>query len=108
LIFTGIAVGILAASIDIAGDWLGDVKTGYCKNGEGGGKFYLNKSFCCWGHNGIKCLMNIRPLDLMISRMGSMPRLDTVENCSPDKLERWWLHRGIHFLHSLFCSFTFP
>ncbi|KAL2004279.1 hypothetical protein VTN02DRAFT_4004 [Thermoascus thermophilus] len=50
LIATGIAVGVLAASIDIASNWLGDIKTGYCKNGRGGGKFYLNKSFCCWGH----------------------------------------------------------
>ncbi|KAJ5554808.1 hypothetical protein N7461_003278 [Penicillium sp. DV-2018c] len=49
LIATGIAVGIIAASIDIATDWLGDLKTGYCKNGSGGGRFYLNKSFCCWG-----------------------------------------------------------
>lgn len=52
LIATGIAVGVLAASIDIASNWLGDIKTGYCKNGRGGGKFYLNKSFCCWGHEG--------------------------------------------------------
>lgn len=52
LIATGIAVGILAAAIDIATDWLGDLKTGYCKNGSGGGKFYLNRSFCCWGLNG--------------------------------------------------------
>ncbi|KAJ6014080.1 hypothetical protein N7540_008671 [Penicillium herquei] len=49
LVATGIAVGIIAASIDIATDWLGDLKTGYCKNGNGGGKFYLNRSFCCWG-----------------------------------------------------------
>ncbi|KAN0077737.1 Chloride channel [Elaphomyces granulatus] len=50
LVATGIFVGILAASIDIASDWLSDIKTGYCNNGRGGGKFYLNKSFCCWGH----------------------------------------------------------
>jgi chloride channel 3/4/5 len=56
LIFTGIAVGILAACIDVASDWLGDIKTGYCKKGDGGGKFYLNKSFCCWGHDGRKPL----------------------------------------------------
>ncbi|KAJ6090464.1 hypothetical protein N7486_009279 [Penicillium sp. IBT 16267x] len=49
LVATGIAVGIIAASIDIATNWLGDLKTGYCKNGSGGGKFYLNRSFCCWG-----------------------------------------------------------
>lgn len=52
LIITGIAVGIIAAAIDIATDWLGDLKTGYCKSGEGGGKFYLNRSFCCWGLDG--------------------------------------------------------
>lgn len=52
LILTGIAVGLLAASIDVVSDWLGDSKTGYCRRGEGGGKFYLNKGFCCWGHEG--------------------------------------------------------
>ncbi|KAJ6150494.1 hypothetical protein N7471_001693 [Penicillium samsonianum] len=57
LIATGIAVGIIAASIDIATDWMGDLKSGYCKNGSGGGKFYLNKSFCCWGlDDHSKCL----------------------------------------------------
>ncbi|CAG8061878.1 unnamed protein product [Penicillium olsonii] len=57
LIATGIAVGIIAASIDIATDWLGDLKAGYCKSGSGGGKFYLNKSFCCWGLDDYsKCL----------------------------------------------------
>ncbi|KAI9723389.1 MAG: hypothetical protein M1812_001273 [Candelaria pacifica] len=50
LIAAGIATGVLAAGIDIASDWLGDLKTGYCKNGQGGGRFYLNKGFCCWGH----------------------------------------------------------
>ena len=52
LIATGIAAGILAASIDVASDWLGDLKTGYCKSGADGGHFYLNKGFCCWGHDG--------------------------------------------------------
>ncbi|KAL4943516.1 hypothetical protein BDV06DRAFT_189767 [Aspergillus oleicola] len=50
LIATGVSVGIIAACIDIVSDWLGDIKNGYCKNGPGGGKFYLNRSFCCWGH----------------------------------------------------------
>lgn len=54
LVTTGIAVGVLAAFISIASDWLGDIKTGYCKRGEGGGQFYLNKGFCCWGHEGGK------------------------------------------------------
>lgn len=50
LIATGVASGTLAAFIDIASDWLGDLKTGYCSNVNGGGKFYLNKVFCCWGY----------------------------------------------------------
>lgn len=52
LIATGLVVGVLAACIDVASDWLGDLKTGYCRHGPGGGKFYLNKGFCCWGHEG--------------------------------------------------------
>ncbi|KAJ5974504.1 hypothetical protein N7481_011714 [Penicillium waksmanii] len=57
LVATGIAVGIIAAAIDIATDWLGDLKTGYCKSGKGGGRFYLNRSFCCWGLDDYsKCL----------------------------------------------------
>ena len=50
LIATGIAAGIVAAGIDIASDWLGDLKTGYCRTGTDGGNFYLNKYLCCWGH----------------------------------------------------------
>ncbi|KAK2799168.1 hypothetical protein FQN50_008557 [Emmonsiellopsis sp. PD_5] len=50
LILTGISVGIIAACIDIASNWLGDIKTGYCRTGLEGGRFYLNKSFCCWGY----------------------------------------------------------
>ena len=57
LIATGLSVGVLAACIDVASDWLGDLKTGYCKNGPGGGKFYLNKGFCCWGHEGREPLL---------------------------------------------------
>lgn len=52
LIATGISVGIIAAGIDIAADWLADLKHGYCKRGSGGGNFYLNRSFCCWGLDG--------------------------------------------------------
>ena len=52
LILTGVATGALAASIDVASDWLGDLKEGVCTSGPGGGKFYLNKTFCCWGHDG--------------------------------------------------------
>jgi chloride channel 3/4/5 len=51
LVVTGIAVGVLAASIDTVSLWLGDIKGGYCSNGEGGGRFYLHRGFCCWGHD---------------------------------------------------------
>lgn len=51
LVTTGLLVGLVAAAISIASDWLGDIKTGYCKKGDGGGQFYLNKQFCCWGHD---------------------------------------------------------
>jgi chloride channel 3/4/5 len=39
----GISAGIAAAFIDIVSEWLGDMKTGYCKT-----DWYLNKRFCCW------------------------------------------------------------
>ncbi|OAP57629.1 hypothetical protein AYL99_08367 [Fonsecaea erecta] len=51
LVASGVSVGCVAAFINIASDWLGDIKTGYCKKGAGGGDFYLNKQFCCWGHD---------------------------------------------------------
>lgn len=50
LIGTGLLSGVLAAAINVASDWLGDLKTGYCRTGEHGGRFYLNRGFCCWGH----------------------------------------------------------
>ncbi|KAI0393921.1 chloride channel [Xylariaceae sp. FL0594] len=57
LVLTGVAVGALAAGIDIVSEWLGDLKTGYCASGPDGGAFYLNKQFCCLGYDqGDKCL----------------------------------------------------
>ncbi|TVY85005.1 H(+)/Cl(-) exchange transporter [Lachnellula suecica] len=53
LILTGLAAGVFAAGIDVVSDWLGDIKTGYCSVGEDGGRFYLNKYFCCYGYEGI-------------------------------------------------------
>jgi chloride channel 3/4/5 len=52
LIATGLAAGALAAFIDIASDWLADLKGGVCQNVEEGGTFYLNRAFCCWGRDG--------------------------------------------------------
>lgn len=51
LILTGLAAGLFAATIDVVSDWLGDLKTGYCSAGADGGKFYLNKYFCCSGYD---------------------------------------------------------
>lgn len=53
LIGTGLTTGLLAAGINVASDWLGDLKTGYCRTGIDGGYFWLNRGFCCWGHEGI-------------------------------------------------------
>src|SRR6201986_4899556 len=52
LIATGIAAGAFAAFIDIASDWLGDIKAGVCGSVQEGGRFYLSRPFCCWGHDG--------------------------------------------------------
>lgn len=51
LVATGVAVGSIAAGIDVASDWLGDLKTGLCSNVQDGGRFYLNRAFCCWQTN---------------------------------------------------------
>lgn len=51
LIVTGLAAGLIAAGIDVASDWLGDIKAGYCSAGVDSGRFYLNKYFCCWGYD---------------------------------------------------------
>lgn len=57
LLFTGISVGAIAAAINIAADWLADLKLGYCSSGPEGGQFYLSKTFCCYGYDqGSKCL----------------------------------------------------
>ncbi|KAI9665429.1 MAG: hypothetical protein M1829_005708 [Trizodia sp. TS-e1964] len=50
LIGTGLFTGVLAAGIDVASDWLADLKNGYCRSNNGG-RFYLNKGFCCWGYD---------------------------------------------------------
>ncbi|KAF7935232.1 uncharacterized protein EAE97_008139 [Botrytis byssoidea] len=56
LVLTGLAAGAFAAGIDIVTDFLADLKTGYCRAGEDGGHFYLNKFFCCYGYDSVaKC-----------------------------------------------------
>ena len=49
LVAAGILSGGIAAFIDVASDWLADLKMGYCSNVDGDGRIYLNKVFCCWG-----------------------------------------------------------
>jgi chloride channel 3/4/5 len=57
LILTGITVGAVAAGIDVTTNWLGDLKTGFCRGGPDGGAFYLNRNACCLGYDeGSKCL----------------------------------------------------
>ncbi|QDS74680.1 hypothetical protein FKW77_000207 [Venturia effusa] len=57
LIATGVAAGLVAAFIDVASDWLADLKGGICGNVQHGGKFYLSKAFCCWGNDELgQCL----------------------------------------------------
>ncbi|KAI9138813.1 chloride channel [Paraphysoderma sedebokerense] len=43
----GIAAGLIAVFIDVAGEWLSDLKQGKCK-----GTWYLNRKFCCWMEEG--------------------------------------------------------
>lgn len=50
LIATGVLVGLIAAGIDTTSLWLTDVKSGYCKYSVEGGRFYLRRELCCWGH----------------------------------------------------------
>lgn len=52
LIATGISIGLLAGAIDIVSSWLSDLRTGYCSSSSRVHRFYLNKTFCCWGFDG--------------------------------------------------------
>ncbi|KAF2674563.1 hypothetical protein BT63DRAFT_430892 [Microthyrium microscopicum] len=61
LIATGIAAGVIAAFIDVASDWLGDLKQGVCSNIQHEGRFYLNRSFCCWGVDALADCRDWRP-----------------------------------------------
>lgn len=41
--WVGILIGVNAALISIATEWLSDIKNGYCADG-----WWLNQEFCCW------------------------------------------------------------
>jgi chloride channel 3/4/5 len=40
----GVAIGLNAGFLNIAAEWLSDIKLGHCTTA-----FYLNEQFCCWG-----------------------------------------------------------
>jgi chloride channel 3/4/5 len=61
LIATGIASGLIAAFIDVASDWLADLKGGVCGNVQHGGRFYLSRGFCCWGVDELEKCLDWRP-----------------------------------------------
>ena len=55
----GAAIGLNAAFLNIATEWLSDIKRGHCTTA-----FYLNEKFCCWGANGMaKAVMGFRLAD---------------------------------------------
>lgn len=110
LIGTGIGVGIIAAAIDVATNWLGDIKSGYCKSGKGGGMFYLNRSFCCWGYDGEPCVITEDRYNLLTVlfafRPVSMFGLDPVEESSWSQFCWWRLCCGIYLLCFLLCEYA--
>lgn len=50
----GMAIGLIAACLNIITEWLSDIKLGYCTTA-----FYLNESFCCWGAEEGRCTIAI-------------------------------------------------
>ena len=91
LVLTGIAVGAIAASIDVVSDWLGDFKTGYCSNQASGGRFYLNKYFCCWGLESTSAWhVEQRNAKLTaLTRFRRLHGLAILEHCHGRQC-RWW------------------
>lgn len=49
----GAAIGLNAAVLNIATEWLSDIKLGYCTTA-----FYLNEDFCCWGEDDGTCTVH--------------------------------------------------
>ena len=43
VVLIGACTGLLAAFIEVASEWLSDIKNGFCMNG-----FYLTRRFCCF------------------------------------------------------------
>lgn len=107
LVATGILVGIIAAFIDVVSDWLGDIKAGYCKNGPGGGKFYLNRSFCCWGHEQGKLPGTDSPISFLtlflVLRPFKLHGLGSLGEGCRSYFCWWGFCRRVYFLYTLLC-----
>jgi chloride channel 3/4/5 len=103
LIATGIAAGLVAAFIDVVSDWLGDLKGGVCRNIEQGGKFYLNKTFCCWGYNR-KSLWSTVEAFTDKFRTFRLPRLAAMERCHGRFLQSWGMDHTVSRLYHIICT----
>ncbi|ODV79521.1 voltage-gated chloride channel [Suhomyces tanzawaensis NRRL Y-17324] len=47
----GVAIGLIAAILNIVTAWLASIRTGHCTSG-----FYLSRTFCCWNQGEESCL----------------------------------------------------
>lgn len=108
LVTTGITVGLIAACIDIATNWLGDLKLGYCKGDQGANQFYLNRQFCCWGHEGKLASVNFLLPILKVSRIFRVCGLGAMEGCPRNFF--WWrrIRDGVHLFRDVFCRCALP
>ncbi|KAK3357146.1 chloride channel protein 5 [Lasiosphaeria hispida] len=86
LVLTGLAVGALAAAIDVATDWLGDFKYGFCSTADGGA-FYLSKTSCCIGYEEQAKCFGWRPWSTALG-------IDSAEG-------KWFIEYFIYLLLSL-------
>lgn len=105
LVGTGLMTGAIAALIDIASDWLGDLKTGVCVAGEGGGRFYLNHGFCCWGLDGTEPDALFQHIRLIRIRNISMRRLAYLGSSLAYRLQQRLLDYGLRGIHMPLCTY---
>jgi chloride channel 3/4/5 len=105
MIATGIAAGAVAAFIDIASNWLGDLKQGVCSNVQFGGKLYLSRSFCCWGVDGKIQGPLLSPFmleELTQPRNGQLQRLAALGCSLFHNIKSRKLDLGVLCLHYIF------
>ena len=78
----GAAIGVNAAFLNIATEWLSDIKLGHCKTA-----FYLNEQFCCWGSEGGKGARTRATISRGISlNFCRLRRMASMESSSSDQL----------------------